>query len=205
MNSINDLKNNFGYYSDKCITCGEYDIDGYTSSHGYKCLYYGSSYEHNNKCSHYTKDKRRSRSECVSALERLIDKEARYEPYFIITAISKILNLEDDSFYYKSFKSLYKKLALTENGLDMLSKYDKYGKIIADHLLQKNDKEFCSSLIYMFLNNFVYCVKSNDYKKALDIYINMMIYLSGYFNIIVSDEEKDDMKDIYSSTRKRML
>ena len=187
-------------FKGKCFTCEEYKIHdkGDSDRRGYRCSHHHRTMAHFESCSSYEFDKYRTSAEIDEAYD-WIYKYRSYEPkydntyWYIVTAATRIMGLPDDNIFMQSAIEFRNFIKQDEKNKKLLVYYEMYGLPIAEKMLldyeNKNMEVSTKNLVEMvlipnYLTKFSEFVINKDYDNALNVYKNMMFFLSGYYNQI---------------------
>lgn len=166
-NELNGVCGGCTYMNPRNYTSGLFS--GYT----YKCTKQGGYYRYDSKaCSKvmYVDPEK------VDCCERYKDFTGR--KYFILSAISEILELDENNRLISTIKSLIDKVRSDETTFKEACFYDQFGPDIADCLRNDiNKKEICQRLLHNDLVN-IYCLISlGNEDEAIELYKNMVMNL----------------------------
>lgn len=135
-----------------------------------------------NKCDKYCSimSYKRSTSEANE-----LYRNSRAHGYYVLTALTIILNLDNNNEYLESFKYLKDYVLPQSNeGIEFINKYDEFGPEIADNLY--NDESNISYSIYLldcYIKPMTNYIKNNQYKEAFNIFKNCFNTLQNKYKI----------------------
>lgn len=130
-------------------------------------------------------------------------KNGSYRPAgcFITTIVCNILGYEDDCELLALLRNFRDNTLKTDpQYLHLLIEYDKIGPLICSGIrCESNRKAFCLGLLKYFLIPCVNAIKEGNNEEAIEMYKNMVIYLTDEFNlppVIINPEEYYDLETI---------
>ena len=112
--------------------------------------------------------------------------------WYIVTTIFNKLGLSDLSSEYECIGQLqnFRKNILENDSKYeiVLEQYDLVGPVIAD--LLSNDEELCRLMSQTYLTIVLDLIRDKKYDEALELYIHMVNYLIGKYNLNIEDLQK---------------
>lgn len=114
------------------------------------------------------------------------DKKAeisRKAGWYIMTAITKILNLPEDNIYLQTFKVLREKvLDVNETYSNFISDYDMFGPGLAEKMVMDEEAiEYSTYLVDVYLNDFVELVHGGFINDGMMVYIRMYNEIKNHY------------------------
>jgi hypothetical protein len=134
-----------------------------------------------------------------STMKKNLRDVSKAHGYYIVTVITKLLELGNDNDYLATFQYV-RDVMLPRMPFydDFVEDYDKFGPLLADEILaDENNYEYATKLVRSYLNNFVYLINHNRVDEALDIYISMFEEIKeryGYNELTEVDTKRLTLK-----------
>lgn len=98
--------------------------------------------------------------------------------YYILTAISDILNIDKNNELYQEFMTLIQLVRSDETTMKEAIAYDTFGPMLADNLYQDpNRVEICKNLLTSYLTKAFIAIKENRLEDAINTYVDMVKFL----------------------------
>lgn len=115
--------------------------------------------------------------------------------WFIVTAITQLLNLPEDNDYMNCFGYI-RECYIPESGyqMDFLDDYERTGSSLAEKMINDpNGVEYAKYLIDTYLNDFVSLVQNDEVESAIDIYVDMYDAVKNNYGFEIN-RKKDSVK-----------